>query len=50
MKIDRDIVDTIGETLADYVAEVEDSDRGRVAKESDAYHSAGVRALVGRGL
>ena len=39
MKINREFVDTIKEALVAYSAEVEDSDRGRVAKESYVYHA-----------
>ena len=39
LNIDREVLDTIKEALADYVAEVEDSDRGRVSKESYIYHA-----------
>ena len=39
LNIDREVLNTIREALADYVAEVEDSDRGRVAKESYVYHA-----------
>ena len=45
---DRKTPDTIKEALAEYVAEVEGSDRGRVSKESYIYHAeAFVRWLDG---
>ena len=48
LNIDREVLDVIKKALANYVAEVENSDRGRVAKESYAYHSeAFVRWLDG---
>ena len=39
LNIDRKTLETIKEALAEYVAEVEDSDRGRVSKESYIHHA-----------
>ena len=39
MAVKTEFVDTIKEALVAYSAEVEDSDRGRVAKESNVYHA-----------
>ena len=39
LKIEREVLDAIKEALAEYVAEVEDTDRGRVSKESYVYHA-----------
>lgn len=39
LNIDREVLDKIKEALADYVAEVENSARGRVSKESYVYHA-----------
>ena len=45
---DQGTLDVIREALAEYVAEVEDTDRGRVSKESYIYHAeAFVRWLDG---
>ena len=38
-EIDHRTIDALRETLAGYTAEVEDSDRGRVSKESYIYHA-----------
>ena len=34
LNIDREVLDTIKEALPEYVAEVEDSDRGRVSRDT----------------
>ena len=39
LKIDQETLDVIKGALAEYVAEVEDTDRGRVSKESYIYHA-----------
>ena len=47
-EIDRQAIANLKKALAEYAADVEDSDRGRVSKESYIYHAeAFVRWLDG---
>lgn len=47
-KLTHGVTDTLKQALEDYIAEVEDSDRGRVSQESYIYHAeAFVRWLDG---
>ena len=39
LNIDHKTLEAVKEALAEYVAEVEGSDRGRVSKESYIYHA-----------
>ena len=47
MSFNREFLDTIKEALEAYTAEVEDTDRGRVAKESYIYHAEAFTRWLG---